>query len=352
MTTTVHGGLDTAELRSLGFQPREVLDFSANINPLGTSQRVRQAVVQADLSSYPDRHSLVLRECIAERLTVDVENLLIGNGSTELIHLLARACLKPGDNCLIFTPTFGEYEAAAVIAGAQTHALQAAECDEFQWSIDDASESLRRLQPSLVFLCNPNNPTGVYLGRDALEQIVTAAGPDSLLVLDNAYVPLADYQWDSIPLLRHGNVAVLHSMTKDHGLAGVRLGYLVAAPDVITAVRELQPAWSVNSVAQAAGLAALADEDHVAAGRKVVQEAKAYLRRELSALGIPVNPSATNFLLARVGDAPKVRNALLRQRIAVRDCTSFGLPQHIRIAARRPEECVRLVEALKGVMAE
>ena len=136
-----------------------------------------------------------------------------------------------------------------------------------------------------------------------------------------------------------------------HGLAGVRLWYLVAAPDVIAAVRELQPAWSVNSIAQAAGLSALADEDHVAAGRKVVQEAKAYLRCELGALGIPVNPSVTNFLLARVGDARKVRNALLRERIAVRDCTSFGLPHYIRIATRRPEECSTLVEALKEVMA-
>ena len=179
---------------------------------------------------------------------------------------------------------------------------------------------------------------------------MTAVGPHSLLVLDNAYVPLADYHWDSIPLLRHGNVAVLHSMTKDHALAGVRLGYLVASPDVIAAVRELQPAWSVNSVAQAAGLAALADEDHVATGRKVVQEAKAYLRRELCALGIPVNPSVTNFLLAQVGDAAKVRNALLQRRIAVRDCTSFGLPQYIRVAARRPEECATLVKALKEVM--
>ena len=170
------------------------------------------------------------------------------------------------------------------------------------------------------------------------------------MVLDNAYVSLADYQWDSIPLLRHGNVAVLHSMTKDHALAGFRLGYLVAAPDVIAAVRELPPAWSVNSVAQAAGLAALAVEDYVAAGRKVVQEAKAYLRRELGALGIPANPSVTNFLLTRVGDAPKERNALLRQRIAVRDCTSFGLPQYIRIATRSPEECATLVEALKEVM--
>ena len=103
---------------------------------------------------------------------------------------------------------------------------------------------------------------------------------------------------------------------------------------------------------RAAGLAALADEDHVAAGRKVVQEAKAYLRRELGALGIPVNPSVTNFLLARVGDAPEVHSALLRRRIAVRDCTSFGLPQYIRIATKRPEEGATLIEALKGVMEE
>ena len=254
---TVHGGLDAAELRSLGLRPADVLDFSSNINPLGPSKRVRRAAEEVDLSAYPDRHSFELREVLAARLEVGIGSLMVGNGSTELIHIIARARLRPGDRCLVFGPTFGEYERAAAIAGAEVHIFQAEATDGFRWSMDDADRTVRQVRPSLVFLCNPNNPTGVYLNRDCLEWISSALGESGLLVLDDAYAPFADAQWDSLPLLGCGNVAILRSMTKDHGLAGVRLGYMVADPAVVSAVRRLQPAWSVNAVAQAVGIAAL-----------------------------------------------------------------------------------------------
>ncbi len=346
----VHGGLDLGELRALGLRPDEVLDFSANINPLGTSRRVRRAALRANVSAYPDRHSLALREAISGRLGVRIEQLLIGNGSSEIIHLLARACLKPGERCMVFTPTFGEYQAAASITGAEVLTLRAHETQAFRWSMDEAVNVINQTRPSLIFLCNPNNPTGICLERGDLERIGQAAGSEGLLVVDTAYMSLADCQWDALPLLSRGNVAILNSMTKDHALAGVRLGYLVAQPSVIEAVGGMQPPWSVNSVAQAAGLAALEDESHVVAGRQMISEAKAFLYRELAALDIETKPSATNFILARVGDASKTRDALLRQGIAVRDCTSFGLPEYIRIAARKPEECSLLVKALKGIL--
>ena len=346
----MHGGLDAAEMRSLGLRPERVLDFSANINPLGPSRRVEQASAEADISTYPDRHSLILREELAARLGVGIDNLIVGNGSTELIHLLARAFLEPPERCLIFAPTFGEYEAAATIAGAEVHLFQAGAAQAFQWSVDMAVEAIEQTRPGMVFLCNPNNPTGVYLDRGDVERIRRAAGGNALLVLDDAYVPLADWQWDSIPMLRRGNIAILRSMTKDHALAGVRLGYMAADPSVASAARRLQPAWSVNAVAQAAGIAALGDEAHVAEARKVISKAKQYLYGELAILGVPVVASAANFVLARVGDAPGVRSALLRRGIAVRDCTSFGLPEYIRIAARRAEDCARLIGALREVL--
>ena len=347
----MHGGLDAAELRSLGLQHYQVLDFSANINPLGTSGLVRQAAAEADLSAYPDRRCLALTEELAARLGIEVDNLIVGNGSTELIHLLARAFLRPGDNCLVFAPTFGEYEAAAIIADADVHLFRAEEAQGFRWPVDDAMEVIQQVRPHIVFLCNPNNPTGVYLDRVDVESISGAVGADSLLVLDDAYVPLADWKWDSATMLSEGNVAILRSMTKDHALAGVRLGYMVAQPDIVEAVRQLQPSWSVNAVAQAVGVAALNDDAHVADARQVISEAKEYLFHELDTLGVPVMPSAANFILARVGDAPGIRRALLRRAIAVRDCTSFGLPEHIRVAVRRPDECARLIEALRAVLA-
>lgn len=349
---TVHGGLDEAELRDYGLRPEEVLDFSANINPLGPSPLVRQAAAAADLSSYPDRDCLTLREALADRLGVAIDQLLVGNGSTELIHLLARSRLRPGDRCLIFAPTFGEYEAVAAASGAEVHCLAATEAHGFRWPINKAASSIEELQPVLVFLCNPNNPTGLYLEREAIEQIAAAVGERGLLLLDDAYASLADSPWDATRLLGSGNVAILRSMTKDHALAGVRLGYLVAQPEVIGGARALQHAWSVNAVAQAAGLAAIRDEAHVAAAREVIREGKAYLCAELGALGLAVSPSATNFLLVRVGDGAGVRRALLRRGLAVRDCASFGLPEYIRVAVRAREDCTRLVRALREVLAD
>ena len=347
----VHGGLDEAELRALGLSGHQVIDFSSSVNPLGPSPRVRKAAAEAEISSYPDRHSLFLRETLAERLGVQIENILVGNGSTELIHLLARACLRPGDKCLVFQPTFGEYGAAAAQAGAETVSIRAGEQQGFQWPVTAAIRTINQVRPRLVFLCNPNNPTGVDLASGQVEGIREAVAHSGLLMLDDAYMPLADPRWDTTPLLEYGSVAILRSMTKDHALAGVRLGYMLAQPDLIAAMRDIQPSWSVNAVAQAAGLAALADETHLEEARAVVSESKRYLSGELEALGIAAYSSAANFILARVGDAAKVRMALLRRGIAVRDCTSFGLPDYIRIGMRRREECQRLVEALGEELA-
>ena len=349
--TVVHGGLDDEELRERGLTRDRVLDFSSNVNPLGTSRLVAEAAARADLSAYPDRQCLALREALASRMDVSVDSILVGNGSTELIHLLARAYLGPGRRCLVFAPTFGEYEAAATLAGSETRVHQASAERGFRWLTQAATQAIESLRPSVVFLCNPNNPSGVYMERDFVKRLTDAIGRNGRLVLDTSYVPFADAPWNEHSLLECGNVVLLRSMTKDHALAGARLGYLVARPSVVDAVRHLQPSWSVSSVAQVAGLAALTDDAHVAAARGVIAEAKALLKAELDALGLETVDSAANFMLVRVGDAAGVRRELLSRTFVVRDCTSFGLPAYVRIAVRRPEECARLIKALRNVVA-
>ncbi len=348
--TTVHGGLEAAELRSLGLDPAQLLDFSSNINPLGPSPRIRRAAANADLAAYPDRTSLMLREALGDRLGVATESILIGNGSTELIHLLARARLRPGVGCLILTPTFGEYRAAAEMAGGAVEEVRATRGQMFRWSPTATARAIERVRPGLVFLCNPNNPTGVYLDRDHVTGILQAAGEESLVVLDDAYASLADHPWDPLQLFDRGNLAVLRSMTKDHALAGVRLGYLVARPDVVAEAWRLQPAWSVNALAQAVGLAALEDDEHLEKARQTISDAKSYLYAALRDLGMESTPSAANFVLVRVGNAAEMRRALMLRGVVVRDCASFGLPDHIRIAVRRRHECVRLVDELRGML--
>ena len=345
-----HGGIDLHELRALGIDPGDVLDFSASVSPLGTPPEVRAAIAAIDPSIYPDRDCLALREALAERHGVDREQVLIGNGSTELIHLVARAFLKPEERAFTFSPTFGEYAAAAEAQGAQVLHAWAPEKAGFTWDIQTAVDDIRRTTPAIIFLCNPNNPTGVMLGHNDVVAIARAARP-GLLLIDEAYASLAESSWDTAPLLAEENIVLLHSMTKDFGLAGARLGYMLASPGIISRARRWQYSWSVSAIAQAAGIAALLCPGHVEASRKVVAEGKQLLRQELPKLGLYPLPSEANFLLIKVGNVVAVRLELLKRGLLVRDCASFGLPEHIRISARRPGECERLVATLKEVLA-
>ena len=353
MTTNrpAHGGTNIAELRSLGLRPEDVLDFSASINPLGAPRSVLSAMNGVDLAAYPDTECTALREALADRLHVSPEEILVGNGSTELIHLTARAYLDGGDRAVIFAPTFGEFEVSCNAQNAEAVSIVAGECNGFEWDIANAEGVIVKHSPSLVFLCNPNNPTGRYLSEENVREIAGALPQDSLLLLDEAYLPFVDSRWNSLPLLELGNVALLRSMTKDYALTALRLGYMLAPPDIVERVRAYQHSWSVNALAQAAGIAALSDEQHVIDGRKEVQAAKRYLLEELSAMGLKCAPSAANFVLVKVGDAHALRRALMKHHhISVRDCTSFGLPDYIRIGIRTKEDCKRLVAALRDTL--
>ena len=198
------------------------------------------------------------------------------------------------------------------------------------------------------------NPLGVspLVSEADVEAIATALGDGALLVLDEAYAPFVDRRWDATRLLRAaGNVALVRSMTKDHALTGLRLGYLLASRPVVERVGRFQHSWSVNAAAQAAGIAALADPGHVERGRAAARAGREYLRHQLACLELPCTASAANFLLVRVGDAAAIRMRLLREhRVCVRDCASFGLPEHVRIGVRRMENCRRLAGALQEVL--
>ena len=346
-----HGGTNIAELRSLGLRPEDVLDFSASINPLAAPGSVLQAMREVDLAAYPDTECTALREALAGQIDISIEEILVGNGSTELIHLTARAYLNSGDLAVIFTPTFGEFEAASAIQNAKIIGITANEGDHFSWEIEKAVATIAEHSPTLVLLCNPNNPTGRYMSETDVRRIARALPIDSLLLLDEAYLPFVESRWASLPLLDLGNIALLRSMTKDFALTALRLGYMLAPPDVVERVGAQQHSWSVNALAQAAGIAALSDTAHIEDGRRAVRNAKRYIIDELAALGLHFIPSAANFLLVNVSNAKKFRYMLLeRHRIIVRDCASFGLPNYIRIGIRTKEDCKRLIAALREIL--
>ena len=361
----VHGGLNVAELESLGLRAEEVIDFSASINPLGPSLRALEAARNVNMAAYPDPDCLKLREAIGGALDVEPGQILPGNGSTELIHLLARAYLGPEETALIFAPTFGEYAAACRIQGVTPVSVMPPSLEiadkPFYWDLAGALESIAILRPSIVFLCNPNNPTGVYLRQDEVRSIAEALRGIGLLVLDEAYLPFVEDAWDSTPLLRSvtsdgGNVVLLRSMTKDYALTGLRLGYMLASEEIVGRVRSFQYSWSVNAAAQAAGIAAIADREQVRKGREAVREGKEYLLQTARALELECAQSSmpgngANFLLLKVGRASELRRQLLtRHKVCVRDCTSFGLPQYIRVGVRNMDDNRRLADALKEVL--
>ena len=355
---TVHGSINPRELRALGLKPEDLLDFSASISPIGPPEGVWEAIRSVDLSAYPDPDCLELREAICRHLStpsrqVPIERILVGNGSTEIFHLLARAYLSDhaaGSSALLLTPTYGEYEGACRLAGATVLNLDAGLSDGFRWDITAAAGLISDKRPDLVIVCNPNNPTGVYLSGREVEALAGAAGDaGGLLVVDEAYLSFVEDPWDSLELLERDNVILVRSMTKDYAQTALRLGYALASEDVLSRLREYQPDWSVNGLAQKAGISALEDAGYLPRAREAVLRAKEYLSAELTALGLEVPHSEANFLLVKVGVAPRWRSMLLSKGMVVRDCTSFGLPEYIRVGIRSMADCRKLAAAIAEV---
>jgi histidinol-phosphate aminotransferase len=328
-----HGSVAAAELAAFGLTPADVLDFSVNTNPLGPSAAVLRAVQDTDWTRYPGDDEAPLRSGLAHQSGMLPDNVALGNGSAELLWLIALAVLQPRDPVVVVGPTFGEYARAARAVGAHV--------TEVQTPAD--------VPPArLVFVCNPNNPTGMLVGRSEIELLLDEQ-PDRVVVLDEAYAAFVAERWRAEDLLAaHPNLVILRSLTKDHALPGLRLGYLLAAPEVAGAVEAVRPPWSVNAGALRAGLATLEPEAqaHVARGRALVATSRAILTDGLTALGYAVQASAANFILVDVGNAMAFRRALVPHGIVVRDCTSFGLPACVRIACRMPEQCARLLDAV------
>lgn len=344
---TPHGALDYRELEAMGLDAERMLDFSVNSNPYGPSPTVYAALQAIPLDRYPDREALALRRALAERLSVTPEHILAANGTAELIWLVALAFVRPGDVVWIAGPTFGEYARAALLMGAQVETRTARPEADFAPDTAQIEQDLARICPRLAFLCVPNNPTGAIVSPETLVGWATAH-PHTLFVIDQAYVRFAEGP-TSAANLHAKNMLLLRSMTKDYALAGLRLGYAVGDPAVIEALARVQPPWSVNALAQAAGLAALNDEGHLGDTLGRLRQAKSELVAALNALGLPPVPSSTHFFLLRVGDGPAFRRALMHKYILVRDCTSFGLPEYVRIATRRPEENARLLAAIQEI---
>lgn len=341
-----HGAFDYDELRRLGYSPDEVIDFSVNSNPYGPPPGVHEAIVRVPLDRYPDRECIALREQLAERHNVDIEHIVVGNGAAELLLLIAQAFVRSGDRVLVVGPTFGEYERTARLAGAVVHMLDISRDVDYHRIASDIADHT----PRVVFLCHPNNPTGFACDIQRLGGLI-GSFPNTLFVVDEAYINFAPGA-SSVYAHNDGyrNLLVVRSLTKDYALAGLRLGYTLGAPDMIRAVAALRPAWNVNALAQAAGLAVLDQDSWLHETVHQLHNDKRELVAGLRALRLEPLPSSVHYFLVNVGDGAAFRSKLLRYKIMVRDCASFGLSEYVRIATRVPEENVRLIEGVRLIV--
>jgi histidinol-phosphate aminotransferase len=344
-----HGALDYAELERHGLNPDDVLDFSVNSNPYGPSPLILEAIQSVPIERYPDREAIALRRALSEQLDVSTEQILVGNGTAELIHLTAFAFLQKKSHVLFLDPTFGEYERSArlMVMGANIHHCRALAKNGFVYSLEEIHARLSGRRMHVVFICNPNNPTGQVISREMLGQW-SDQFRETLFIVDEAYLAFVEGTQSTISLKRK-NILVLRSMTKDYAIAGLRLGYAVGESKLIDAMKNFRPAWNVNALAQAAGLAALQSKDYLSETFTKLRSDKENLVTGLQELNFEPVPSHTNYFLLPVGNGSQFRAALLQYGMIVRDCASFGLPSYVRIATRTRDENLRLLNAISIV---
>jgi histidinol-phosphate aminotransferase len=330
--------------RELGI--RESIKLASNENPLGASPMAVEAMRNAlnEVNRYPDGASFALRAALSARLGVDENQLVFGCGGDEILELIAKTVIGPGDEVVYPWPSFAMYP--IVIRGMGAKGVPVPLNRDFVHDLDAMADAVTE-KTRLVMLCNPNNPTGTSVGAEAFERFVAALPADVILAIDEAYfefVRRPDFP-DAIALLsdRPGTL-VLRTFSKIYGLAGIRIGYGICDAGFASYLERARHPFNVNRLAEVAALAALDDEEHVRRTLEVNGAGIEYLTDELGKMGIETWPTDANFILARTGEG--VFDALLRKGVIVRPMKGFGLTEHVRISIGLPEENERLIKAL------
>jgi histidinol-phosphate aminotransferase len=325
----------------------EAVKLASNENPFGPSPRAVAALRQAaaGVHRYPDGACFELRRALSQRLGVAPEQLVFGCGADEMLELLAKCLLGPGDEAVYAWPSFAMYPIVVQGMGATRVAvpLDAARVHDLPAMARAVTERTR-----LVIVCNPNNPTGTSVGAEAFDRFVESLPATTVLAVDEAYADFARRQDfpDALSWLeRRPGTVVLRTFSKINGLAGLRIGYGVADRELAGYLERARHPFNVNRLAEVAALAALEDEAHTERTKRNNAQGIEYLTRELTALGIPVGPTDANFVLAEIGAG--MHDALLREGVIVRPLAGFGMPEHVRITVGLPEENERLVKALR-----
>lgn len=329
----------------------DIIKLASNENALGPSPRAVEAMraEATRMHLYPDGGSYYLRSALASRLKLDPSHILPGNGSNELIELLGHVFLSECDAIVMSERAFVIYKLMAMLFKADTVTVP------MKGYTHDLEAMLKAITPRtrLVFIANPNNPTGTRVTAEALDRFMDHVPEHVLTVIDEAYVELLDPadQPDTLRYVREGrSVCVLRTFSKAYGLAGLRLGYAVGSAELVALLNRARQPFNVNYMAQAAAVAALDDEGHVEATRRMVREGLDQITSSLEEAGIGYEPSCVNFLLVEVGNGREVFQALQREHVIVRPMDGYGLPEYIRVTVGTRSENERFLEALLRVL--
>ncbi|MFH0810820.1 MAG: histidinol-phosphate transaminase [Pseudomonadota bacterium] len=342
----IHGGLLDEELQALGIDPAQVLDFSVSTNPYGPCPAVVDAVRSTPIDRYPDPTARTVRAVMASQLGIHPDQVALGNGAADLLWTLARTLIRPGSTAVIVEPTFCEFRAAVHAAGGYAVQWRAREADRFAVDLAAIGQLARDEKADVLYLCAPNTPTGIPIPASEVT-VLALAHRQVTVVLDQSFLPLSE-QFADATVRFPDNVVCVRSLTKEHAIPGVRVGYLISTPRVAAQVEAYRPAWTTSAMAQAAALVACRQTGFVEESRRKLLADRERLAAMLRNLDLDPLPSATPFFLVRVRDGGKLRQRLLqRHQILVRDCTSFGLADFIRLSARPEPDCERLLAALK-----
>ena len=336
--------------RELGLPAADIIKLASNENPLGPSPKALAAMQKtlAGLSLYPDGNCFYLRRRLAEKLGISTANLVFGNGSNEIIEFVGHAFMEPGTDVVVSQYCFAVYPIVTKLFGANLITVPAKNYGH------DLPAMLKAITPKtrVVFVANPNNPTGTIVSKDELTAFAKQVPSNVLLVLDEAYIEFLDGPADFVSKIREGqkpNLILMRTFSKIFGLAGLRIGYGIAQPELIASLEKIRQPFNINSMAQAGALAAIDDAEHMRKTRENNTSGQKFFADAFRQMGLEFIPSAANFVLARVGDGQHAFEALQQQGVIVRPLGGYQLPEWIRISIGRPEDNERCLKSLKKV---
>ena len=337
--------------RELGIDADSVIKLASNENPLGPSPKALEAMhsAVADVNVYPDGGGWKLRNAVARQTGLSMENVVLGNGSNEIIELVGHAFLKPGDEIIAAEHAFVVYKLMATLFGART--IEVSD-PEFVHDLEGMADAISG-RTREIFIANPNNPTGTMVGQDEIDGFMKRVPEDVIVIFDEAYYEFLDEPPDTLKYVREGrNVVVMRTFSKIQGLAGLRIGYGLAPASLASVLQKTRQPFNANSIAQAGALAALQDLEHQERTKAVTDAGREFFEESFKGMRIDYVPSRANFVLVKVGDGDAVFDAMLRRGVIVRAMRGYKLPEWVRISIGTEHENHRCIEVLKDVLAE